>query len=647
MSATVNSIPASQIVNVTPNVLSAGGTALDLNGLFLTTSTRVPVGTVVSFPTASAASDYFGPTSAEYDAAVVYFGGFENSNRKPGAILFSQYNADDVGAYLRGGDISALTLTELQALTGVLVVTIDGSVETSSSIDLSGATSFSSAAQIITEALGTIGPTQAVVTGYTGASGTGAISGTTLTIASLTAGQYRVGQVISGSGVTVGTVITALGSGTGGTGTYTVSPSQTAAGPVAITGTDTRLVVTGVTSGTLAVGQEITGSGITPGTFITALVSGTGGTGTYTVSDAQQFASTTISAVQPTVTYDSQSGAFLVVSGTVGDASTISFGSGSIAASLLLTQATGAVTSQGADATTPTAHMNAVVAITQDWATFGNITNPDDSGFANRLEFAQWTSGTNKRYAYICIDSDASPTATVPATGSLGYAIQQAGYNGTLLLYEPADQTPMWDNAFAMGFPASLDFEETNGRATLAFKRQGGLSAAVTNATVATNLQANGYGFYGAYATANDRFLFMYPGAISGDFRWFDTYVNEIWMTNAFQLALMVLLTEAKSIPYNNDGYALIQASCQDVIDQALNFGAIRGGVPLSNAQAAQVNAAAGLKISDTLSTRGWYLQVLPASAQVRAARASPPCTFWYTDGGSIQKIDLTSVTIL
>jgi hypothetical protein len=56
---------------------------------------------------------------------------------------------------------------------------------------------------------------------------TGSISGTTLTVTAVSAGTLVVGQTISGSGVTSGTTITALGTGTGGTGTYTVSVSQT------------------------------------------------------------------------------------------------------------------------------------------------------------------------------------------------------------------------------------------------------------------------------------------------------------------------------------------------------------------------------------------------------------------------------------
>jgi hypothetical protein len=56
---------------------------------------------------------------------------------------------------------------------------------------------------------------------------TGSISGTTLTVSAVTSGVIYIGAVIVGTGVTVGTSITAFGTGTGGAGTYTVSASQT------------------------------------------------------------------------------------------------------------------------------------------------------------------------------------------------------------------------------------------------------------------------------------------------------------------------------------------------------------------------------------------------------------------------------------
>ena len=61
----------------------------------------------------------------------------------------------------------------------------------------------------------------------------------------------------------------------------------------------TTLDVSAVTNGLLAVGQTISGTGVTAGTTITALGTGTGGTGTYTVSASQLVASTTITATSP------------------------------------------------------------------------------------------------------------------------------------------------------------------------------------------------------------------------------------------------------------------------------------------------------------------------------------------------------------
>ena len=58
-----------------------------------------------------------------------------------------------------------------------------------------------------------------------GAVFTGTISTTTLTVNTITSGMLVVGQVITGTGVTAGTYISALGTGTSGTGTYTLNQS--------------------------------------------------------------------------------------------------------------------------------------------------------------------------------------------------------------------------------------------------------------------------------------------------------------------------------------------------------------------------------------------------------------------------------------
>lgn len=169
----------------------------------------------------------------------------------------------------------------------------------------------------------------------------------------------------------------------------------------------------------------------------------------------------------------------------------------------------------------------------------------------------------------------------------------------------------------------------------------------MTSETVASNLLANGCNFYGAYATANQGFVFFYNGTISEPFRWLDSYTNQIWMNAQLQLAIMELFTQITSVPYNAAGSALIEAACLDPINRALSFGAIRTGINLSVAQIAEVNNAAGVNIAPAVQQQGWYLQVGQASPQVRAARGSPPCNFWHSDGEAVQQITLDSIDIL
>lgn len=570
----MSTIPLRDIVNVTPGVLAAGGSAVLLNALVLTTSPRAPIGSVQSFANPAAVASYFGASSREKAIADVYFAGFTDSSVTPGRLLMAQYPTASVAAFLRGGNISATSLTALQAMSGTLSVTVNGVVKTGTP-NLSGATSFSDAGRIIGAAIGAVGAQTA--------SFTGAISGTDLTVSAVASGALNVGDNVAGAGVTAGTTITALGSGTGGTGTYTVSASQTVA-------------------------------------------------------------SEAMTATAQAVTYDSVSGAFQVNSPTTGAGSTIGFASGSLASQILLTSTTGAVTSQGAVAATPAAFMDALILVSQSFASFMTAFDPDNgSGNAQKYAFAQWNGTKGNRFAYVCWDNDAAPAASPAAAGSLGALIASASISGTLLVWEPTNQ---YLAAFACSIPASLNFGEREGRKTWKFRSQSGLVPGVTDENTATNLAANGYNFYGAYGPANPDFTFFVNGVISGPFQWADSYYNQIWMNGSFVNALVLLLTTAGTIPYNAAGRTKIEAALADVIAQAQTFGAIRTGVTLSQLQRTQVNAVAGRDVATTIQNRGWYLVVGDASSSVRQSRGSPPCTFFYMDGQSVQTINLSSIEL-
>jgi hypothetical protein len=79
--------------------------------------------------------------------------------------------------------------------------------------------------------------------GYPGdANFTGSISGTTLTVTAVAAGALAVGSILAGPFVNQGTTVEAFLSGSGGVGTYAVSQSQSSAGEaMTSTGTGKRV----------------------------------------------------------------------------------------------------------------------------------------------------------------------------------------------------------------------------------------------------------------------------------------------------------------------------------------------------------------------------------------------------------------------
>lgn len=184
-----------------------------------------------------------------------------------------------------------------------------------------------------------------------GATFTGSISGSVMNVTAVASGNIAIGQIVSGANIVPGTTITGYGTGIGSTGTYTVSIIQNVAETIIVSTpannipapprarigstvfaiqyagvlgalggwaavrtlkvgsantagavvdgriSGTTMTVTRVVSGTLAVGQWVSGSNadqsIGAGTRITAFGTGSGGTGTYTVSLSQSVSGAT------------------------------------------------------------------------------------------------------------------------------------------------------------------------------------------------------------------------------------------------------------------------------------------------------------------------------------------------------------------
>lgn len=117
-----------------------------------------------------------------------------------------------------------------------------------------------------------------------GASVTGSIATTVLTVTAVGSGTLTVGQTLSGAGVTGGTKITALGTGSGGIGTYTVSVSQTAASTTITAAGATAAAFAG-NSGTGTIGAITVGAAAILGDYKLVIIEPGANAGNFTVEN--------------------------------------------------------------------------------------------------------------------------------------------------------------------------------------------------------------------------------------------------------------------------------------------------------------------------------------------------------------------------
>lgn len=409
------------------------------------------------------------------------------------------------------------------------------------------------------------------------------------------------------------------------------------------------LDITAVTEGELLVGDTITGGAIPGGVTIVSLGTGTGGVGTYNVSAVADQGAGPILVAGPlvVVSFNSTLQEFIIESPTTGVDSAVTFATGSLSVGLLLTQATGAIVSQGAAANNPVAFINGVIARTQNWVSLTTTWEPtidEQVGFASAVNAS--SPAGNERFIFVGETTDITLTEG-PAPDS--FPGRTVAFNGRVAAYADPSLVTSYGllAAFVCGTAASIDWARKNGRISFACKGNSQLTPGVTDLAISDNLDDNGVNYYGAFATANTNFQLFQTGQISGAWTWIDPYVNQIYLNSQFQVAILSYLAAVNATPYNDAGYGLLRASMMAPIKEALNNGSIVKGVELSDSQIAAVNSQAGLQIDGVLFSQGWYLQILDPGAQARGLRKSPVMTFWYTDGGSVQSINLASLDVM
>ncbi|NNS07340.1 DUF3383 family protein [Erwinia sp. JH02] len=331
---------------------------------------------------------------------------------------------------------------------------------------------------------------------------------------------------------------------------------------------------------------------------------------------------------------------FIIRSATTGAASEVSVAvPGAASTALKLTAATAATTSPGAAATSITDTMEGIVNQNQDWVLTASLVDFDDE---QKEELCAWVSASDNRYGYVYNDDSEAATVADNASTFQQSVVVANGYENVFPVYGSYLYAVL-----ALAYSASLNFSRTNGRVSYKFRSFAGIAPNVSDNAAAAALESNGYNFYGAYSQNKTMKQYVSDGAITGKYLWLDSFISQVWINANLVAAFANLFTNNASYAFNPTGYASISAAVIDVATTAKNFGAIRAGVTLDQAQINIVNDAVGSDISSVLYTDGWYFFIPEQTGASRTERSLDGAIFYYVDGQLIQSINMTSTNIL
>lgn len=193
---------------------------------------------------------------------------------------------------------------------------------------------------------------------------------------------------------------------------------------------------------------------------------------------------------------------------------------------------------------------------------------------------ATYNEGLNVKYQFmqrVTAANAAAWSAALLTTGGIGLTLMDA----TTYPDEYPDQFPM-------AILAATQYDKRNAVTNFMYRQVGALTPLVTSTPVSDAYDALRINYYGQTATAGQKIAFYQRGKLMGgstDPVDMNVYANEQWLKDRAGADLMALQLGVSRVPANDTGRAMILATLQAVIDQALFNGTISVGKTLNSQQ--------------------------------------------------------------
>ena len=342
------------------------------------------------------------------------------------------------------------------------------------------------------------------------------------------------------------------------------------------------------------------------------------------------------------VTYDTVQSKFVITSTVTGASSTIGYGSApasgtDLSAVLGLTQALGAVLSQGNDALTVAENMERITTVTRNFVGFTTLTAVAESV---AVQYAAWAD-IDDDYVYFYHSNDSTLLSKATNTTSVPVALK--AYNTTACVFGD-----VYDAVFMLAIGASIKWDSANALKTWFAKSASGLNAKVLSDTEAEALESIRCNYVGQFATRNAEFTLLNRGCLSGtQYGFIDVLYGAIWLRARLQRGLMDCFAGSNRIPYNKNGYGILATFIAEAVQEALGNGVIDIGLTISDSERITIMNEINEDISVELLNNGYWYKIDDPTANARADRQSPVMAMYYTYAGSVQQIEFPLTTVL
>lgn len=591
ITVTVN-ITAKQVAGRTFNVLMIAGDSNVING-----SDRL-----ASFTSFDDVENEFGANAPETQAAELYF----EQDPQPTTLMIGRWIRTATAAINIGGILSASAqvLANWTAITaGSFEITIDGSLQTLSSLDFSGAINLNGVATVITTALS--GGATCVWNGSNF-------------------------EIISGS----------TGSGGFATGAVTLTSNPSANDTLTLGGTAITFVASGASGSEVNIGA----TNLVTLANLLAFLSGSSDSNlekcnysilgnVLTLKFKTQTATGNSFSLAKSSSAISLSGGDLAggaVPSSVGFASATGSGT-DISAMLALTSSTSLELVPGYAAESPLQCATILSNLSQVWygLQFNASVQPTDSQNIAVAGFIQAQLVTR----LFGITSQDANTLSAESTTDLAYQLQQLAYKNTFVQYSSTNIAAV---AALFGVAFGVDFTQTDSTITLMYKPEVGVVAESLNDDQANALEAKNCNVFVNYSVdpAEPTPIIQYGTVASGDF--IDEIQGADWFQNASQVAAWNVLYGSRKIAQTDQANQQFVNAEAGVCELAINndfaapglwegpsFGALKNGQYLK---------------------LGYYIYILPVAQQSeadRAARKLPPMQVALKLAGANQTVNM------